>query len=346
MEVMLPSSPVMEFDFNSARSSPVSTAPSTPRRMGDCFFSAPTSPARLFEFYREFDLYDMESSMRSSRLAIPFDWDEKTGTNKSPRSTMTGVAADEGDDFAFDFSVNLENTSRSAEELFDGGKIKPLKPPSRLKVDVSSPKPPKSSFSQGKKIIHEAFSPRKKKDDRDPLPTAIGTSRNNREHGRGRERVQDFTLRNSSRRATRSLSPYRVSDNRWEDDEEEEERKQQREPTTTKQSSSSLNSKPSFSSTSSKGCSRKWRLRDLLLFRSASEGRASDKDPLRKYSSSFVKKPEEKKNSGGSRRKVSAHELHYTTNKAISENMKKKTFLPYKHGILGRLAFNSNGFGK
>ncbi|KAE8719503.1 Acylamino-acid-releasing enzyme, putative isoform 1 [Hibiscus syriacus] len=309
----------MDFDFNSARSSPVSTAPSTPRRMGDCVFSAPTSPARLFEFYREFDRYNMESSMRYSRLKV-----------------------DEGDDFAFDFSVNLENTSRSAEELFDGGKIKPLKPPPRLKMDVSSPKSP---FSQGKKIIREAFSPRKQ-DERDSFPTAIGTSRNNREHGRGRERVQDSTSRNSSRRATRSLSPYRVSDNRWEEDDEEEERKQQREPTSTKQSSSSLNSKPLFSSTSSKGCSRKWRLRDLLLFRSASEGRASDKDSLRKYSSSFVKKPEEKKNSGGSRRKVSAHELHYTTNKAISDNMKKKTFLPYKQGILGRLAFNSNGFGK
>ncbi|KAK8624346.1 hypothetical protein V6N13_065693 [Hibiscus sabdariffa] len=319
---------------------------------GDCFFSAPTSPARLFEFYQEFDRYDRESSIGSSPLAIPFDWEEKPGAPKSPRSTRNDVVAGEGDDFAFDFSVDLEKTSRSAEELFDGGRIKPLKPPPRLKVDVynqkspplSSPKSPKSPFSQGKKIIREAFSPRKQEDDRDPFATAIETSRNNAEHGRGRERIQDFTLRNSSRRTTRSLSPYRVSDNRWEDDEEQE-RKQQREPTSTKQSSS-LSTKPSFSSTSSKGSSRKWRLRDLLLFRSASEGRASDKDPLRKYSASFFKKPEANKNSDGSRRKVSAHELHYTTNKAVSENMKKKTFLPYKQGILGRLAFNSNGFGK
>ncbi|GMI89725.1 hypothetical protein like AT2G26530 [Hibiscus trionum] len=339
MEVVISGSPIMDFDFNSARSSPVSTAPSTPRRLGGYFFSAPTSPVRLFEFYSEFDRYDGESSMRSNCLAIPFDWEEKPGAPKSP---IPG----EGDDFAFDYSVDLEKTSRSAEELFDGGRIKPLKPPPRLKVDLYNQKSPLSSspkypFSQGRKIIREAFSPRKQKDDPDPFATAIETSRNNVEHGRGRDRVQDFTLRNSSRRATRSLSPYRVSENRWEDGEEEE-RKQQREPTSPKQSSS-LNTKPSFSSSSSKGSSRKWRLRDLLLFRSASEGRASDKDPLRKYSSSFFKKPEENKNS---RRKVSAHELHYTTNKAVSENMKKKTFLPYKQGILGRLAFNSNGFGK
>ncbi|GMI78515.1 hypothetical protein like AT2G26530 [Hibiscus trionum] len=294
MEVVISSSPVMDFDFNSARSSPVSTAPSTPRRFGDCSISAPSSPARLFEFYREFDRYDLD-------------------TPKSPGSTTRNHVADEVDDFAFDFSVDLEKTSRSAEELFDGGKIKPLKPPPRLRVDEYDQKSP-------------LLSPGKQKVDR--------------ENGRGRERVQDFTLRNSSRRATRSVSP-----SRWED--EEEERAQQREPTTgTKQSS--LNSKPSFSSTSSKSSSRKWRLRDLLLFRSASEGRASDKDPLRKYSASSFKKPEENKNPGGSRRKVSAHELHYTTNKAVSENMKKKTFLPYKQGILGRLAFNplSNGFGK
>ncbi|XP_022768822.1 uncharacterized protein LOC111312641 [Durio zibethinus] len=372
MEVVIPTSPIMDFDFNSARSSPRSSAPSTPRRFGECFFSAPTSPTRMSEFYREFDgfsmMNDRQSSIRSSSLAIPFDWEEKPGTPKSPRATRIGDG--KGDDFAFDFSEALEKTSLSAEELFDGGKIKPLKPPPRLQFDeynqksplLSSPRSPRSPLSQGKKIIREAFSPRKKKD-RDPFATAIESSRNNTEHGRGRERVQDFPSKNSNRRAARSLSPYRVSEYPWEEEEEEEEKEEKQhqndQATSTKQSS--LNSKPSFSSTSSKGSSRKWRLRDFLLFRSASEGRATDKDPFRKYSSGFFRKPEDKKTSSfrstdssgsaGSRRKVSAHELHYTTNKAVSDNMKKKTFLPYKQGILGRLAFNpavhalSNGFG-
>lgn len=37
---------------------------------------------------------------------------------------------------------------------------------------------------------------------------------------------------------------------------------------------------------------------------------------------------------------VSAHELHYTVNRAASEEMKKKTFLPYKQGLLGCLGFS------
>ncbi|XP_022772829.1 uncharacterized protein LOC111315409 [Durio zibethinus] len=366
MEVVIPTSPIMDFDFNSARSSPRSSAPPTPRRFGECFFSAPTSPRRMSEFYREFDRFSMmndrQSSIRSSSLVIPFDWEEKPDTPKSPRATINHD--EERDDFAFDFSEALEKTSLSAEELFDGGKIKPLKPPPRLKIDefnqksplLSSPRSPRSPLSQAKAIIREAFSPRKKKD-QDTFATAIETGRNHTEHGRGRERVQDFSSKNSSsRRATRSLSTFRVSEYPWE---EEEEKQEKHETTSSKQSS--LNSEPSFSSTSSKGSSRKWRLKDFLLFRSASEGRATDKDPLRKYSSVFFKTPEDNKNSStrstdssgstGSRRKVSAHELHYTTNKAVSENMKKKTFLPYKQGILGRLAFNpavhalATGFG-
>lgn len=49
------------------------------------------------------------------------------------------------------------------------------------------------------------------------------------------------------------------------------------------------------------------------------------------------------RSSDSSRRKgpVSAHELHYAMKKAESQDMKKKTFLPYRQGILGRLS----GFG-
>ncbi|KAE8718149.1 hypothetical protein F3Y22_tig00110017pilonHSYRG00065 [Hibiscus syriacus] len=180
MEVVIP---VMEFDFNSARSSPRSTAPSTPTGAGGgCFFSAPTSPTRLSEFYREFDRFSTmggrQSSRRNISLAIPFDWEEKPGTPKSPRGARNEEV--EEDDFAFDFCEALEKTSLSAEDLFDGGKIKPLKPPPGLQVDeynqksplLSSPRSPQSPFSQGRKLIREAFSPRKKKD-RDPFATAI-----------------------------------------------------------------------------------------------------------------------------------------------------------------------------
>ncbi|GLU16782.1 hypothetical protein SLE2022_331970 [Rubroshorea leprosula] len=41
----------------------------------------------------------------------------------------------------------------------------------------------------------------------------------------------------------------------------------------------------------------------------------------------------------------SAHELHYTVNRAQAEEMKKRTYLPYRHGLFGCLAFSSKGYG-
>lgn len=38
---------------------------------------------------------------------------------------------------------------------------------------------------------------------------------------------------------------------------------------------------------------------------------------------------------------VSAHELHYTANRAQAEELRKKTFLPYRQGVLGCLSFPS-----
>ncbi|KAK8580961.1 hypothetical protein V6N13_144018 [Hibiscus sabdariffa] len=332
MEVVIPA---MDFDFNSARSSPRSTAPSTPTRVGGgCFFSAPISPTRLSEFYRELHSFSMMSDRQSSRrsnslAAIPFDWEEKPGTPKSPRREEGGDFA-----FAFAFSEALEKTSLPAEELFDGGKIKPLKPPPRLQVQeynynqknplLSSPRSPKSPLSQGKKFIRDAFSPRKKTDP-DPFATAIETSRNQTDdHTRGRERVQDLS-KNSSRRPIRSLSPYRVSAYPWEEEEEEKE---------------STSNKPS--TCSNKGYSRKWRLRDIFLFRSASEGHATCKDRFWWYSSSFFKKPEDNKNSSSKSRDVGSGSDG--SGIKVSDNMKKKKKKkPYKQSILGRLAF-SPGF--
>ncbi|VVB03619.1 unnamed protein product [Arabis nemorensis] len=42
--------------------------------------------------------------------------------------------------------------------------------------------------------------------------------------------------------------------------------------------------------------------------------------------------------------KPSAHELHYTTNRAQAEEMKKRTYLPYRHGLFGCLGFSSKGY--
>lgn len=41
----------------------------------------------------------------------------------------------------------------------------------------------------------------------------------------------------------------------------------------------------------------------------------------------------------------SPHELHYTAYRAQAEEMRKKTFLPYRQGLLGCLGFSSKGYG-
>ncbi|KAH7846726.1 hypothetical protein Vadar_017409 [Vaccinium darrowii] len=328
---------------------PYLSAPSTPKnRFGDYFFSAPTSPRRISEFYKEFD--DV-SLTRRSVAAVPFDWEEKPGT---PKSTQPNTTSEDGDDFAFDVSEETEKSRiLPAEELFDCGKIRPLKPPPQIKLRSETGDSQiwrRSPVSDGRGV----FSPRKKKEF-DPVGKGVADVEKRAEkEERGRERVSSLSSSNSGRRGTRSVSPYRVSKYPWE--EQQQQQQQQTENT------SILSKTPAFSPSSSKS-KRKWRLRDFFLFRSASEGRAADRDPLRKYTAFFRRrenvkyssfKSVEGSDSGSSLRRrgqVSAHELHYTANRAVSEDLKKKTFLPYKQGILGRLAFNpavhalANGFG-
>uniref|UniRef100_A0A5B7AKS3 Uncharacterized protein n=1 Tax=Davidia involucrata TaxID=16924 RepID=A0A5B7AKS3_DAVIN len=99
---------------------------------------------------------------------------------------------------------------------------------------------------------------------------------------------------------------------------------------------------------------RKWMLKDFLLFRSAFEGRATGKDSLKKYTSKKIS--DDVKNSSfsstdcvssvsSSRRRglILVHEshYHYTENREISEEMKKKkTFLPYHKGLLDNIFFS------
>ncbi|KAK1427386.1 hypothetical protein QVD17_16069 [Tagetes erecta] len=136
---------------------------------------------------------------------------------------------------------------------------------------------------------------------------------------RGRERgISSSRVPSSRSRRTRSLPPD-ISEHRG----------QQMAP-------------PSSVSSSDNG-SRIWSFIDLLLFRSASDGRAMDADPLKKYSAKFRKHDQDIRNSGSMSKRtgrLSAHELHYNVNRAVSIDMKKKTYLPYKQGLLGKFSFN------
>ncbi|XP_019186168.1 PREDICTED: uncharacterized protein LOC109180908 [Ipomoea nil] len=59
------------------------------------------------------------------------------------------------------------------------------------------------------------------------------------------------------------------------------------------------------------------------------------------------KKPVNGNSAATGKRRVppSPHELHYTANRAQAEEMRKKTFLPYRQGLLGCLGFSSKSYG-
>uniref|UniRef100_A0A7N0ZVN0 Calmodulin-binding protein n=1 Tax=Kalanchoe fedtschenkoi TaxID=63787 RepID=A0A7N0ZVN0_KALFE len=148
----------------------------------------------------------------------------------------------------------------------------------------------------------------------------------------------------------RSLSPFPVSDMLFDDYEEAKQ-------SSAKPTSKSATTSSFWTTFSLTKAYRKWKLKDLL-FRSASEGRAADKVPadpalmgyavLTKKAASGASSSSIGSSSNGSGRSrggvpVSAHELHYTVNRAVSEEMKRKTFLPYKQSLLGCLGFNPSG---
>ncbi|KAL8156260.1 hypothetical protein AgCh_001381 [Apium graveolens] len=95
---------------------------------------------------------------------------------------------------------------------------------------------------------------------------------------------------------------------------------------------------------------KKWKLKNLLLFRSASEGH-KEKYTLLKKSGNYNKDSKNWSfrsvdNEGGGSvgsRKMSAHEWHYTVNRSAAEEMRKKTYLPYKQGFFGCLGFRVSG---
>lgn len=107
-----------------------------------------------------------------------------------------------------------------------------------------------------------------------------------------------------------------------------------------------------------RGCgsgSRKWRLKDLFLFRSASEGRATgarSKDPLLKYTMLSSPSLHAQKLKGGdgnaSMRKgrgstASASDMPYTVSRAAAEEMRRRTTTPlpfHRNSLFGYLRSN------
>jgi hypothetical protein len=143
MEVMIQSSTMETFNFSSGTmSSPYLSPPSSPKRFGEFYLSAPSSPTRLSEIYREIDYF---SSIETSSI----------NNNNNLVDEHEG-----GGGFAFFVNHDEKKSStRSAEELFHGGKIKPMTN-EEAKVVV----PRKQQKNKGIVFVDESFDERRGRD--------------------------------------------------------------------------------------------------------------------------------------------------------------------------------------
>lgn len=288
MKMTPQSPPTGDFVFDSASTSPYVSCPSSPQRFGNHYFSAPTSPTRAAAFYRDHFVEDRTNvGTYASSSNVPF-WREE----KNEGNILKNSRKNDNIDFEFQLIGQLEEPSISAaDELFDGGKIRLLKP---LVLEVQNDSAEiKNSVEKNKKgedlAIKETEQPKKFKSS-----TSLERARSDLQNTKHNKSV---------------LAWY-----------------------------------------------NKLKLKDLLLFRSISEGHKEKYGMIRKRYNEDVKNSSFRSTESGgsvsSRRRVSAHEWHYTANRAAAEEMRKKTFLPYKRGLLGCLGFHapvvhelSKGFG-
>ncbi|KAF7007520.1 hypothetical protein CFC21_022451 [Triticum aestivum] len=252
----------------------------------------------------------------------------------SPSRASSYAADEQGDaatfDFAFGFSGQLRESTpilAAADELFEGGRIRPLNGPrssgSGLLADEDyaslsvSPRSPRRARTMS--------AVRGGAGDRAEVSADQGQTRGR--SGRPAPASSSSSgVSSRSRRATRSLSPYRGDPI---DDE-------------------FCSSPPSPRGAASlmRGCgsgSRKWRLKDLFLFRSASEGRATaGKDPLLKYS--MLKSGGDASMRKGRGSAASASDMApYTVSRAAAEEMRRRTTTPlpfHRNSLFGY--FRSN----
>lgn len=284
---------------------------SSPPKLGPFFFSAPTSPTHPSEFDNDFNNGQLLAD-HQSLLTIPFRWEYKPGIPKED------VMIDDYDagEFAFDFSGQLEMPKcSSADELFDGGKIKPLKPPPRLQSDSWS----RNSLKE--KEIKCAISSVYIKKDSDPFEVAIQESRRSslEDSERGRERINNNLSKHLSRsrkNGTRSLSPYRVSDVLPDDEKIEEKIK----------------------GNGSSFWQRKWE-----KYRILKKKKKREKEDVKKKEEESFRTSVSSISSSRAIGRFSADEiLEYEENKdMVEETMKKTTtLLPYKQSLFGCFGFN------
>lgn len=267
--------------------------PSTPRLTGanpfdlfQHFSSAPASPRRAAAIYAHFadggnrggdeddDEDDEGFAARSSYSTtgvsvVPFDWEETPGTPKAGLGGGGGAAAWEDTDTDFEFGTVADKTApaeslTTADELFEKGRIRPLKPLPLLKTaselgKIRPLKPPPGLLDGGS----VGSSPRS------PSPMARVVMRSPRRRSRVGSGTDFDPFAAALLEATKAPSPLGGK----------------HDSSGVASGSPPKKSDPFTTRPAAKGAGwRKWRLSDLLLFRSSSEGGRINKDPLFKCS--------------------------------------------------------------
>ncbi|XWS64461.1 hypothetical protein CRYUN_Cryun05aG0006000 [Craigia yunnanensis] len=331
-------------DYDSTCSTPYVSAPSSPGRApgpgpgcinGGFFYSAPASPMH-------FAMTSVASMVSSTQPSSP--------DNSVPLG------------FEFEFSARFGSSGSgqtgsmsSAEELFLNGQIRPMK----LSTHLGRPQ-----------VLAPLLDLEHEDEENEDVDNKV----------RGRDlRLRDKSLR----RRTRSMSPLRNGNFALNVDDQSmcldkdlgQKTDSKNDEEMYNETSASMSASSSRSSSAGRSSKRWVFLKDFL--RSKSEGRSNNKfwstisfSPTKEKkpgskSRAVVQESKEKPSnlsSGGSenqrssknkpvngigKRRVppSPHELHYTANRAQAEEMRKKTFLPYKQGLLGCLGFSSKGYG-
>ncbi|KAF3574489.1 hypothetical protein F2Q69_00062481 [Brassica cretica] len=332
----------------SACSTPFVSAPSSPGRdpPPGYFFSAPSSPIHFF-------LRSAAATSEKSKL-----------DSSSPG------------DFEFDFSSRLSSSSgslggvpmTSAEELFSNGQIKPMKLSSHLQrpqflaplldLEEEDEEEGTAEGRRGRDLKLRSRSVHRKARSLSPLRNAAYQWNEEEEVVVGESEVKE---------CIRKLQ-----------EDYEDETKSSNENVTSAETTPSCSASSSRSSSYGRN-SKKWIFIKDLLHRSKSEGRGNGKEKFwsnisfspstfkdkklkseaenaavenkkqkQKQSAPAKKTPAAGKPTNGIAKRrgsqPSAHELHYTTNRAQAEEMKKRTYLPYRHGLFGCLGFSSKGY--
>ncbi|RRT53189.1 hypothetical protein B296_00017791 [Ensete ventricosum] len=318
-------------DGSSSTSTPFVNASSSPGREGGAataaaggyFFSCPASPVH-------FVLSSPPYSFSPSAASVAID--EAFGSGS----------------FEFDGAAP-GGTMISADELFLNGQIRPMK----LSSHHLRPQPvaPLMDLDDDGDDVEEAKE-----------MAALGTPE---EGGKGRRlRIRGRFIH----RRTRSMSPFRSPRFRCQGNEEEEEEQEEAKELEFNPGPKEAATAPESASSSGSRNSKPWIfLKDLLLYRSKSEGSGGgngrEKEKLwhsisfspsskSKSSSGLPPAPEQNKTkpskrlaNGSGRRRPTAHERHYTANRAQAEEMRRRTFLPYRQGLLGCLGFTCGSYG-